>query len=387
MSGKEERTEAPTPRRKREARHEGRIARSPDVASWLGVLVASFVLPSMLGRISDSVADALRSLRCLPASPEPSDALRAFGAAFRSAMFATLPLLAVVSATALVATAAQVGFVFTAKPLKPKFNRLNPTAGFRQLLSVTSLWDTGKSLLRIVVLALVTVPAVGGTARMLLARGTMDLSDGLSLLASRSLTLVRTAAALALVLAAADYVFQRRRIGGQLRMTKQEIKQEHRNAEGDPHVKARLRSLRRRFSQNRMIAGASGADVVLVNPTHVAVAVKYDRAVGVPTVVARGSGALAARIREIAREGSVPIVEEKPLARALYHACDAGDAIPRELFEAVAHVLAFVYSLGARSFGTDVLRLPQPLAPIAALPARDRRPAPSTRPRATGEIR
>src|SRR5690606_14700330 len=153
----------------------------------------------------------------------------------------------------------------------------------------------------------------------------------------------------------------RRRIGRQVRMTKAEVKQEYRNTEGDPHIKAKLKSLRRMFSQNRMIADAAGADVLIVNPTHYAVAIKYDRSIGVPVVVARGADHIALRIRESAQEASVPIVEEKPLARALYWATEVGETIPRELFEGVARVLAFVYSLKGNVPRRGVLHLPTPL--------------------------
>ena len=361
MGGKEDRTEAPTPKRKREARRDGQIPRSPDIGTWTAVLIASFVLPSLLSRVGSSASDSVRALQGLPAAPEPADAVNHLSAALESAFLATVPLLLVITGTLVVANLAQTGLLFTGKALKPKFSRISPKTGFKQLFSMQSLWETGKSLVRVVLLMLIAIPALTNISTDLLERGSLDLSTALPSLASQVLRLVRLFAVLALVLAAVDYVLSRRRIGRQIRMTKQEIKQEHRNTEGDPHVKAKLRSMRRAFSQNRMIADAAAADVILVNPTHFAVAIKYERTIGVPVIVARGRDNVAQRIREAGHEASVPIVEQKPLARALYWAGEVGETIPRELFEGVARVLAFVYSLGTQVPSRGVLNLPAAL--------------------------
>jgi flagellar biosynthetic protein FlhB len=360
VSDKGDRTEAPTPKRKKQARDEGRIARSPDVGAWAGVLVATFVLPGALGRVGNSLADGLRRVQQLPAQPEPVDALHAFSSVARGALAGLLPLLATFAGVALVSALAQVGFVLTGAPLKPKLNRLNPLQGFKRLVSVKALWEAGKSVLKLAVVGLVAVRTVRGIVSGLVAAGPMDLGLALPRLGADALGLVRTCAALGLLIAVGDYAWQRRQLGRELRMTKQEVKDEARNSEGDPHVKARLRAMRLRFSRNRMIADVADADVVLVNPTHVAVAIRYNRAVGVPQIVARGAGSVAARIREAAADHGVPLVEQKPLARALYGACEVGDAIPRELFEAVARILAFVYALGtrARSSADRPLHLP-----------------------------
>lgn len=340
----------------------------------------SFVMPSMLGRVADSVTRSVHAVRTLPKAPEPADALARLSDALQDAFLATLPLLLVVAATAVVTTVAQVGLVLTAKPLKPKFSRISPKAGLKQMFSTQSLWDTGKSLLRIGLLALIAIPAFSRIASQVIDEGNLDLSKSLPALSSQVLSLVRMFAALALVLAAVDYGLARRRVGRQVRMTKEEIKQEYRNAEGDPHIKAKLKSLRRMFSQNRMIADAAGADVLIVNPTHFAVAIKYDKTVGVPVVVARGRDNVALRIRESAHEANVPIVEEKPLARALYWATEVGETIPRELFEGVARVLAFVYSLKGNVPKRGVLHLPTPLR--ADIPEEVQEPGARSRTRA-----
>lgn len=325
------------------------------------MLVLSFVMPAMVGRIGDSVSRSVHAVRTLPKNPEPADAVSRLSDALQDAFLATLPLLLVVAATALVTNIAQVGLVLTGRPLKPKLNRISPKAGLKRMFSAQSLWDTGKSMMRIGLLALIVIPAFSRVAGKVIEEGNLDLSKTLPALSAQVLSLVRMFAALALVLAAVDYVLARRRTNRQVRMTKAEVKQEYRNTEGDPHIKAKLKSLRRMFSQNRMIADAANADVLIVNPTHFAVAIKYDRAVGVPVVVARGRDNVAMRIRESAQEASVPIVEEKPLARALYWATEVGETIPREMFEAVARVLAFVYSLKGNVPRRGVLHLPTPL--------------------------
>jgi flagellar biosynthetic protein FlhB len=377
MSDKGDRTEAPTPKRKKQARDDGRIARSPDVAAWAGVLVATFVLPGALARIGRTLVEGLRSVQDLPNQPEPVDAVHAFSAVARGALAGLLPLLVTFAAVALVSALAQVGFVLTGAPLKPKLNRLNPLQGFKRLVSVKALWEAGKSVLKLAVVGLVAMKTVKGIVAGLVAAGPTDLGLALPQLADDALGHVRTCAMLGLLIAVADYAWQRRQLGRELRMTKQEIRDEARNAEGDPHVKARLRAMRLGFSRNRMIADVADADVVLVNPTHVAVAIRYNRAVGVPQIVARGAGSIAARIREAAADNGVPLVEHKPLARALYGACEVGDAIPRELFEAVAKVLAFVYALGARarSSRAEPVRLPGVVANLSweAPPRRTKR--------------
>jgi flagellar biosynthetic protein FlhB len=172
-------------------------------------------------------------------------------------------------------------------------------------------------------------------------------------LGALTLSIVRMVAAAALVVAIADYAFQRRQHANDLKMSKHEIKQEHRENDGDPHVKSRQRSLRFAMSRNRMLAAVGEADVIITNPTHLAVAIRYEPSKGAPRIVARGADGLAARIRSAATTAKVPIVEAKPLARALYGTCRVGEEIPAELYQGVATVLAFIHRLGAnaRSYG------------------------------------
>lgn len=360
MSGGEDRTEAPTPKRKKQARDEGRIARSPDLGAWLTILVCSFVLPGMMAGVVDALASGITSVAELPRQPQDADALRVFGTVFREAVLALMPLLVVIAVVGLACSLAQVGVAFSGKAMKPRFSRLNPVQGVKGLISKKQLWELAKSIGKLAVLGTVAYRGVQAIATSLVGRGQLDLGLSLGGLAADVVSLVRLCAALGLGIAIVDYGMQRRRVAKELRMTKQEVKEEMKSSEGDPHLKAKIKGLRIAMSRSRMMAAVPQADVVLVNPTHVAVAVQYQKAVGVPTVVAIGAGAVAARIRQLATDSQVPIVEDKPLARALFNSCEVGDAIPRELFEGVAKVLAFVYALGGRGerLGLHPLRLP-----------------------------
>jgi flagellar biosynthetic protein FlhB len=200
----------------------------------------------------------------------------------------------------------------------------------------------------------------------------MGLDEILKNVAGSVQTLVRNAAAVGLVLAATDYIVQRRRMSGQLRMTRQEVKEEFRQSEGDPRVKNVLRSRQLSISRNRMIASVALADVVIVNPTHYAIALAYDPSRGAPEVVARGAGVLAAKVREEAELHHVPIVEDPPLTRTLFRCCQVGDLVPVELYEAVAHVLAFVMGL-RRNAIAGVRRAPR-RGPLPEVPSGRRRP-------------
>jgi flagellar biosynthetic protein FlhB len=201
---------------------------------------------------------------------------------------------------------------------------------------------------------------------VLVAAGQQPVLTTVGLVGERTLSLARNVALAGLLLALVDYGISRHRTTKGLRMTKQEVRDEHRQADGDPHVRGQIRSRQMAMSRNRMMADVAGADVVLINPTHVAVALKYDPAGGAPRVVAKGAGEVAARIRAEAERARVPMVEDVPLARAVYKACDLGQFIPMELYDAVARVLAFIFALSRRGSAAGVHRLPGRLLTAAA---------------------
>jgi flagellar biosynthetic protein FlhB len=337
-----DKTEKPTAKRRKKARKEGQIARTPEFGQWLTVLLFSMMTGPLLGHELRTWQDLMRSSLRAISSPDPGQALGLFGTAMRHAFFAIVTLGGIVLFIGVATAVAQGGMVFATKAVKPSFGKLNLLKGFKRIFGPHSLWQGAKILLKSAVVGLIGYSAI--RAIMPLIGGLMPMGTVLGVVQGRAIGLLRTVAVVGLVLAAADYAVSRRRTNKQMRMTKQEVKDEHKQAEGDPHVRGAIRSRQLATARNRMINAVADADVLLVNPTHVAVALRYDPVQGAPRVIARGAGAIAARIRAKALEERVPMVQDVPLARALYRSCEVGQEIPRELFAAVAQVLAFVIS-------------------------------------------
>ena len=256
------------------------------------------------------------------------------------------PLAIGFSILAIIGNLAQVGIYASFSRIKPKFNRINPFKGLKNMFSTRSVWESVKAILRFLILAAVAYPVLSNAAHTLAAGANLETT--VSTTADSAISLIRNTAAAGLALAALDYIVQRRKHNAELRMSRREIKDELRQSEGDPFVKQAIRSRQMRIGRNRMIALVADADVVLVNPTHFSVALRYQAAQGAPQVVAKGAGVLAARIREAAEEHGVAVVQDPPLARALYRMCDVGALIPPEVYAAVARILAFVFGLRAR---------------------------------------
>ena len=342
MAASEEKTEKPTPKRKKEARKEGQVPRTPEFGGWLGLLVVGLAL----GPLMDRELDALRTMMAatLRAAERPSVplALHLLGEGGRHVLVTLVVLGAMVLVIGVVSALAQGGFYLAPKLVKPAAKKLDPIQGAKRLFGPHAAWEGVKVLAKSSVVAFLAWGAV--KSMMPLVGGLLPIGLVIRETTAEVSRLILTVAVAGLVMAAADYAMMRRRIGKQLRMSPSEIKQEHKQAEGDPLVKSAIRSRQLAAARNRMIADVGTADVLLVNPTHVAVALRYDPEQGAPRVVARGAGAIAARIRERAAEERVPLVRDVPLARALYRHCQVGQEIPRELWAAVAQVLAFVLS-------------------------------------------
>lgn len=371
-----DKTEEATPKRKREARRKGQVPRSADLTSWGAVLVGLYLLPRTLAQVAAVVADAFVEIGGFADDPDGDRAPEFLGSVLLDGFSALVPLVLAVAVTGVLLTVAQQGLLLTTKPLVPDFNRLNPVKGFKRLFAVRSLWETGKQALKVAVIAAIAWPRMRAVFEQLTARGRLGLYDALPAVGSAMLGLVRTISATVFVLAVADYGYQRYQNRRDLRMTKQEIRDEHRQSEGDGLVKGRIRALQRALARNRMMSDVARADVVVTNPTHIAVALRYDpEQGGAPVVVAVGAGAVAARIREHAGRAAVPMVEAKPLARALWRVCEVGDPIPVALYEAVAKVLAFVRRLDRRLMSARPIELPPgSQVDAAVLDALDRTP-------------
>jgi flagellar biosynthetic protein FlhB len=357
-------TEKPTPRRLRKARKEGQFPRTQDAATWLAVGAAAAMLPRTAQLLLEDVREGFNRLTTVGADPSPARALQALGSAPAAVLLSVAPVALAAGVAAVLATAVQ-GVHPTTKTLVPKFSRLSPKQGLKRMFGVRSAWEAVKSLAKVLVISLV-VYSLALTLVPSLLSGSLPLGAVVARTQSGLQTLLWSVALTGLVLAGGDYAFQRRTVMKQLRMTPREIKDEAKQTEGDPQLKSAIRSRQMAISRNRMLQAVTDADVVLVNPTHFAVALKYEASRGAPRVVAKGADSLALKIRRIAHENRVPVVEDRPLARTLYRICDLGDEIPAELYLAVARILAFVMSAGRPSRGTTRAR--RPMSAAVALP-------------------
>jgi flagellar biosynthetic protein FlhB len=337
-----EKTEKPTPKRKKQARKDGQVPRTPELGSWLGLLVAAVAIGPLLRHELGSLRTTLTTNLTSVEDPSTSLALSLLGDAAKQAFLSLVLLGSMIMVVGVVAAIAQGGFYLSPKLAKPDPKKLNPISGAKRLFGPHAAWEGAKMLLKSAVVALLAWGAVH--AMMPLVGGVVPIPVVLEQVSSQVTRLLLTVGAAGLVMAAADYVMQRRRIGKQIRMSHAEIKQEHKQSEGDPLVKSAIRSRQLAAARSRMMRDIADADVLLVNPTHVAVALRYDPEQGAPRVLARGAGAIATKIRERAAEERIPMVRDVPLARALYRSTEVGQEIPRELWAAVAQVLAFVIS-------------------------------------------
>ena len=363
MSG--EKTEQPTPQKLKKAKREGQIGRTQDIGAWFGMLAASIMLPRTLGSAMDHARELMSQIPDIVANPDPALALRICKEGMLSAGWAVLPLALTLMAVGVAAAGAQGGIRVATKLFVPKFSRLNPLPGLKRMLGPQSLWEGLKALIKTTVLGVVLYNTTKEVVPQLMTAGRLPLGSLLGVIKEATIGLIQAASAAGIVMAAADYFVVRRRTNKQLRMSKQEIKQENKNSEGDPQLKGEIRARQMAMARNRQMADVPTADVVLVNPTHVAVAVRYDPLKGAPRIVAKGQGEIATKIRELATEHRVPMVQDVALARALYSGCEVGHEISADFYGSVAKVLAFVMSLKARGSAAGLHRNPNP-APAAA---------------------
>jgi flagellar biosynthetic protein FlhB len=340
-----DKTEQPTAKRKREARRDGNLARSTEIVVWAQMLAAGVLLPASFSLGRDSLRQTMTQVGVTMTRPDADVAVHLLGSALRSGLMAVAPLAGGMVAIGLVGNFAQTGFAISGKALQPKFERISPKKGLKRLFSPHSAWEAVKAALKLAVLTAVAWPGVAHLATALGTGGQAPSGEVLARVASATMGLVRATALAGLALAAVDYGFQRRRVRKSMMMTKQEVKEEYRQSEGDPLIRHRIRQRQVEISRNRMMAAVAVSSVVVVNPTHIAVALEYRPELGAPRVVAKGQGFIAQRIREEAEKHNVPIVRDVPLARTLHSACKIGQSIPADLYEAVARLLAFVFTL------------------------------------------
>ncbi|AUZ87925.1 EscU/YscU/HrcU family type III secretion system export apparatus switch protein [Arthrobacter sp. TmT3-37] len=351
-----ERTEQATDKRMRDVRSKGQLAKSEDFTAWVGVGAAALMLPSLISRSSDAATEQLVRVADTIANPDPASALDALADGGASLGVILGPFLGVLL-VAVLGTAALQGGIHV-KKFSGKFEQFNVVNGLKRILGGQALWQGAKALLKTAVVGLVLVVVVQNLMPVLMAAGGLSVASLLNTAGDGTAALLRAAVVAGLALAAMDVLVVMRRNRKKTRMTKKEVKDENKNSDGDPLIKSQRRSRQLAMSRNRMIAAVGGADVVLVNPTHVAVALTYEPGRSAPRVVAKGSGVIAAKIREEAEKKQVPMVSDIPLARALHAACELGQEIPFENYDQVARILAFVMSLRTRGAARGLHTLP-----------------------------
>lgn len=350
MSDSEERTEQATEKRMRDVRAEGRLQKSQDLTAWVGIGVAAVALPLTIQGASEAAIAQLTRVTDVATAPDPVAAVEALFAGMESVLPSIGWLLVAVAVAVLAAAALQGGVHVRKKWVR--VDHLDLVKGMKRVFGMQALWQGAKALLKTLVVGIVLYLVVQGLMPVLLGAGGLQITAVLNAAADGTTWLMIAAIAAGLGLAAADVFVVLRRNRKQTRMTKKELRDETKNSDGDPLVKAQRRSRQLAMSRNRMIAAVADADVVIVNPTHVAVALKYEAGKSAPRLVAKGKGVIATRIREEAERQGVPMVRDVPLARALHAACALGQEIPVDLYHAVAVVLAFVAALKRRGGST-----------------------------------
>lgn len=349
-----EKTEPATQKKLTDARKEGQVAKSREIANGMGLLVLFLVLKFWVGHMGIQLMELFPDFYgWIPqvatywhGTLPQSDTSRVFQHMLLQVLFIIAPLLVLGVLVSFVCDVAQVKWQPTMKPLKPKFSKLNPISGFKKIFSPNSLMELVKSIAKIGLILYICYTYLKDKWVILFNLYDLSLMDALGIAAQTVTDLGIRISALYMSIALADFIYQRVKFKNDMKMTKQEVKEEFKQQEGDPQIKGKIRQKMREASMRRMMQDLPQADVVITNPTHYAVAIKYDPEVAdAPLVIAKGEAHLAARIKEVAKENGIEIVENKPLARMLYANVEVGQAVPPELYQAVAEVLAFVYHL------------------------------------------
>lgn len=348
-----EKTELPTPRKLADAREQGQVAKSLDLSSAVhlaGAMVLIWLLGGQLLRGLGAMMQRVLSGESPGGFMEPTGAMPAFVWSLAQGAIATWPIVAVLFVVVYLAHVQQVGFLFTLKPLQPNLARMNPLSGAKRMVDRKNLVKSGLSLVKVAVVTTVVVVFVRGRMDKISALPNLDAAAAMAEIVTLAFHLAAWLIAVLLIMGAADWFFQRWQHRQDLKMTKQEVKDERRTMEGDEEVKARRRGIARQIAQQRIRSAVPKANVVVTNPTHFAVAIQYDAdEMAAPTVVAKGADWLAFQIRSIAVQNGVPIVEKPELARALYAAVPVGREVQPQFYQAVAEILAYVFRLEGKA--------------------------------------
>ena len=349
-----EKTEEPTAKKLKDARDEGQVAKSKEIANAL-TLIGLFILMKVilgflgerfLGTFSDGYNRIPDFIKLHNGQFRTGDMVAYMQNIMLEIVILTAPFLAVGFVLSFLGDLIQVKWHITTKPLKPKFNKLDPIAGFKRMFSAQSLVELLKSVLKIGLIVYVVYSTLRDQLELIYLLFNMTLWQGVAVAGDIAVSLGLKIAIVYVIIAVLDFAYQKHKFHEDQKMTKQEVKDEYKNAEGDPAVKSKQRQRMQESSRRRMMQDIPKADVVITNPTHFAVAIQYDLSIApAPVVLAKGEDHLAAKIKEAAKENNVEIVENKPLARMLYYNVEIGEQVPPELYQTVAEVLAMVYHI------------------------------------------
>ena len=347
-----EKTEPATAKKLKDARDEGKVAKSRELNSAFDLIVLFLSLKIFVsfvgGKFIDIFSYIYENMPDFVKINEGGLSVQAVAGLIASvtlkSLIIMLPFMAFGFVVTLLVSIVQVGWKVSTKPMKPELSKLNPLNGFKRIFSKDSLFELVKSILKIVIIIYIAYTSIKDNANDLFALYDLGLNQAVALVGTLIINTGIKISIVYLVIGLADFIYQKHKFNEDMKMTKQEVKDEYKNTEGDPQIKGRQRRKMQEVSQKRMMQDVPKADVVITNPTHFAVALKYEAKVSsAPVVLAKGEDYLAQKIKEVARENKIEIVENKPLARMLYHNVDVGAEIPPELYQAVAEVLAAVY--------------------------------------------
>lgn len=346
-----EKTEEPTTKKLQDARKKGQTMKSVDVTTAATLLVFFAMLKVMVGFIGNRFMGSFHSIYAHIADYAVEEftvnrACSILGEALKEIVITALPLFLVAFVVTVVSILVQVKWKVTAEPLKPKFDKFNPVSGMKRLFSKDKLMDLLKSTAKVIVLTYVVYDYLRDQWNLVLDMYSYSLPQAIELIGTTVIDIGLRISLFFALIAAVDFFYQKWKFHNDMMMTKQEVKDEYKQAEGDPKVKSQQRARMQQAAQRRMMQDLPKADVVITNPTHLAVAILYDKEKHqAPVVIAKGADFLAQKIKDVARENTIEIVENKPLARMLYHNVEIGAEIPPELYQMVAEVLAYVYGL------------------------------------------
>ncbi len=347
-----EKTEDATPKKLKDAREEGQVAKSQDLIVAFSLMGLFVILKVMVGYFGTSFMETYQECYSMisnilrePFTRNTASGLVNYG--IIRILVITAPVYIVSFIIAFVTNVVQVKWAPTMKPLMPKFSKLNPISGFKRIFSMDKVMELIKSVAKIGIIGYIVYDALKEQWGLLRNLYEFSLITAIQMIGNIVIDLGIKISLFFLVIAMGDFMYQKYKFKEDMKMTKQEVKDEFKQSEGDPHIKGKIRQKMREVSQRRMMQSMPEADVVITNPTHLAVAIKYDRenSKGAPIVIAKGADYLAERIKSVAREHDIEIVENKPLARMLYYNVEIGMEIPPELYQMVAEVLAYVYRL------------------------------------------